>query len=212
MAAEDIMTRVPVAEDDLRGRNGLCVSLLSGNPVDLAADSADALGRIPQENALTEAHEIKVFYDRWKASVLRFCCLFLGRKDLGAECTGEAFLNYLREEPALQTSALPSHLMRLALAAVKRRSALVSQANLPGQSLRENLLRIPCEQRAVFIMRSVLGMSDSSVALATELPMERMRGLWRRSLFNLREMLPREFFERAVPDREGDLASVPMNF
>jgi len=40
-------------------------------------------------------------------------------------------------------------------------------------------------------MRSVLGMNDPDVALATGLPVERVRHLWLRSLFHLRETLPR---------------------
>jgi len=64
----------------------------------------------------------------------------------------------------------------------------------------------------VFILRSMLGMSDSSVASATGLPMERLRGLWRRSLFNLREILPREFFERVISGRHVDLATLPEEF
>lgn len=151
-------------------------------------------GAEPHGSAFRQAHEIKAFYDRWKTSVFRFCCLFLGCKDLANECMREAFLNYLREKLALQTSALPSRLMGFALAAVERRSVRPARANGPSQNLPETLLSIPCDQRAVFILRSVLGMSDLSVALATGFPVERMRGLWRRSLFSLRAMLPRKFF------------------
>ncbi|HJY87245.1 MAG TPA: response regulator [Candidatus Acidoferrales bacterium] len=143
------------------------------------------------------AHEIKVFYDRWKASVFRFCCLFLGYRDLAGECTCEAFLNYLREKLVLQTSALPARLMGFALAAVKRRSVLAPET--PSPSLAQKVRCIPSDERAVFIMRSVLGLDDSSVALATALPVERMRGLWLRSLLNLRAMLPRGFFEGEAP-------------
>jgi ActR/RegA family two-component response regulator len=168
-------------------------------------------GKKPQGPAFREAHEIKVFYDRWKASVIRFCCLFLGHKDLAGECTCEAFLNYFREKLVLQTSALPARLMGFALAAVKRRSVLASWANLPSQSLAEKVLCIPSDERAVFIMRSVLGLDDSSVALATALPVERTRALWLRSLFNLRVMLPREFFERGTPGCPGARQRFPMN-
>ncbi len=41
-----------------------------------------------------------------------------------------------------------------------------------SQNLPETLLCIPCDQRAVFILRSVLGMSDLSVAAATGFPVE----------------------------------------
>ncbi len=154
------------------------------------------------------ADEIKVFYDRWKESVFRFCSLFLGHSDLATKCTGEAFLNYLREEPHLHASELPPRLMAFALAAVKQCSASVSLVTRPSRSLRENLLSISSDQRAVFIMRSVLVMADSAIASAIGLSVERMRGLWRRSLFNLREMLPREFFECVVPGRQEDVARV----
>jgi len=42
--------------------------------------------------------------------------------------------------------------------------------------------------------------------------MERLRGLWRRSLFNLREILPREFFERVISGRHVGLATLPDEF
>ncbi len=150
-------------------------------------------GQDPHGPAFRE-DEIKTFYNRWKTSVFRFCCLFLGCKELASECMGEAFLNYLREKLVLQTSALPSRLMGFALAAVERRSVRAARAKRPSQSLPETLLCIPGDQRAVFILRGVLGMSDFSVAAATGFPVERMRGLWRRSLFTLRAMLPRKFF------------------
>ena len=165
-----------------------------------------------QSPTFSEAHEVKAFYDRWNASVFRFCYLFLGNKDLASECTREAFLNYLREKPVFPTSALPPRLMSFALAAVRRGSTLDSRASRPNQICPENVLCIPSDQRTVFIMRSMLGMSDSSVASATGLPMERLRGLWRRSLFNLREILPREFFERVISGRHVDLATLPEEF
>lgn len=169
-------------------------------------------GEKPNGPAFSEADEIKVFYDRWKVSVFRFCCLFLGDKDLASECTCEAFSNFLREKPVLQTGTLPPPLMGFALAAVKRRSVPVSQANLPSQRLPERVLCIPCDQRAVFILRSVLGMSDLFAALATGLPVERIRGLWLSSLFNLRAMLPRPFFERKARGRRGDMARAAYEF
>jgi len=168
-------------------------------------------GEKPQASAFSEVHEVKVFYDRWKSSVFRFCCFFLGYKDLANECTREAFASYLREKLVLQSSALSPRLMGFALAAVKRRALPVSQANPRGQSLREKILCIPGDQRAVFILRSVLGLADSSVALATGLPVERMRSLWLSSVFHLREMLPRRSFERGPSRHPGDMASVSLS-
>ncbi len=169
-------------------------------------------GEEPHRPAHGEAREFNVFYERWNTSVFRFCCLFLGCQDLASECTCEAFSDYLREKSVLQTSTLPPRLMGLALAAVKRRAANISQANRSGQSLPEKVLCIPCDQRAVFILRSVLGMSDSSVALATSLPVQRVRGLWLQSLFRLRELLPRKFFQKEACGRPGGMARVPYGF
>jgi DNA-directed RNA polymerase specialized sigma24 family protein len=101
--------------------------------------------------------------------------------------------------------------MAFALAAVNRRTLPVSQAGLRGQSLREKILCIPCDQRAVFILRSALGMADSSVALATGLPVERMRSVWLSSLLNLRELLPRGFFERRASRHPGDMAGASLS-
>lgn len=169
-------------------------------------------GRQRCGSALGETHEIKAFYDRWNPSVFRFCCLFLGYRDLAAECAAEAFLSYLREKHVLQTGALPSRLMALALAAVQRCSAHASQAIPPSEELPAKVLRIPSDQRAVFIMRSVLGMADSSVALAIGVPVESMRRLWRRSLLNLRKILPTGFFERKPRVRQSDMARTLREF
>src|SRR5581483_1021536 len=65
-----------------------------------------------------------------------------------------------------------------------------------GGALEKSILRLDCKQRAVFIMRNVLGMTWTGVATAMNLSAEEVRQLWLKGMFRVRELLPRDFFER----------------
>ena len=140
--------------------------------------------------------EIREFYDRWKASVFRFCVLFLGDEERASEATGKAFLRYMREAPDAASDQLPRGLVGFALEAAREWCASPADlARSDGSSLREAILRLPCEQRAVFLLRNVLGMDRQAVSEVTGLTTRRISELWLKSMLALREQLPRDFFK-----------------
>jgi DNA-directed RNA polymerase specialized sigma24 family protein len=65
-----------------------------------------------------------------------------------------------------------------------------------NSALAKGILWLDCKQRAAFIMRNVLGMTWTGVAGAMNLPVEEARRLWLMGMLRLRELLPRDFFER----------------
>ncbi len=140
--------------------------------------------------------DVRAFYDRWKGSVFRFCLLFLGNEERATDATAQAFAGYVRDQAELAIDKLPPLLVRLALGATRSWCAApVPPASGDGDSLQGVILRLPCEQRAVFILRNVLGMGRQEVSDATGLSLQQTSELWVRSMLALREQLPREFFK-----------------
>lgn len=140
--------------------------------------------------------EVRGFYERWKAPIFCLCVLFLGDEQRASEATGQAFLRYVKENPDAANNQLPHGLVRLALEAA--RELCVSPAPLPGSdgpSFQEAILMLSCEQRAVFILRSVLGVSVEAIADVMGLESNRARNLWFQAAMRLRELLPTKFFE-----------------
>jgi len=143
--------------------------------------------------------EVRAFYDSWKAPVFRFCLLFLGSEEQAGDATVRAFTGYLREHGELEAAKLPVLLVRLALEGARGScGALVSTGSRNGDSLQQAILRLPCEQRAVFILRNVLGMDRRDVSEVTGFSLQRVSELWTRSMLTLREQLPKEFFKEQM--------------
>lgn len=142
--------------------------------------------------------EIKAFYDRWKGPVLTFCRLFLGEESGAEETAAEAFLGYVRQGCALDTGKLPVLLLKCVVVAAKARCTLARASAVNGPYLRRAILALPCEQRAIFILRDVLGQDVAATAIATGLPHPQVRKLWCSALLRVRELLPREFFKERV--------------
>jgi len=144
-----------------------------------------------------ESHAVRIeaFYNRWKTPVYRFCLVFLGEEDAASESTGSAFFEYIQQDGPLELTAMPARLLGLALARVQKCCAVVAKPNGKASNLAEAVLMLPCEHRAVFILRSVLGLSLEVVSEASRVTSDRARSLWFEAAMRLRELLPREFFE-----------------
>ena len=142
--------------------------------------------------------EIREFYERWGASVLAFCRLFLGDEAQAQEATAQTFLVYLRGDSALREDRLPLPLLRCAVDAVRDKCSPPASQEQNGQNLKSTILLLPCEQRAVFILHTVLHLDEASVAVATGFSVETVRKLSFRSLMRIRELLPRDFFEERI--------------
>lgn len=143
----------------------------------------------------TSEKKIHEFYDRWKAPVFRLCVLFLGDEERATDATGQAFLRYVKEIPDASNNQLPHGLVRLALEAA--RQLCVTPAPLArsgGLSFQEAILMLPCEQRAAFILRSVLGLNVEAISEAMGLGSNLVRSLWFQAVLRLRELLPTKFF------------------
>lgn len=139
--------------------------------------------------------EIRDFYRRWSRLLFAFCRLFLGDEQDGEEATRQAFLAYFRQGLPVVSDRLPVDLLRCALDAVRDKCALVDPRNATDGTLEHAILLLPCEQRAVFILRNALNVDAASVAVVTGLASEQIGQLWIRSMLAVRELLPRDFFK-----------------
>jgi DNA-directed RNA polymerase specialized sigma24 family protein len=61
------------------------------------------------------------------------------------------------------------------------------------KTLREALGQFSSVQRAVSVLRSVLGLEEELVGEIVEIPMQEVRRIGMKALIELREVLPREF-------------------
>ncbi len=139
--------------------------------------------------------QVRDFYRQWSRPVFAFCRLFLGEEKDGEEAAREAFLAYFRQGLSLALDQLPVQLLRCALDAVRDKCASVEQRKATNGTLEHAILLLPCEQRAVFILRNVLCLDAAAVAVVTRLPSEQVRQLWIQSMLAVRELLPRDFFK-----------------
>lgn len=142
--------------------------------------------------------EFRDFYQRWSWPLFAFCRLFLGDEESGEAAAQEAFLAYFRQGLPLACDQLPAPLLRCALEKVKDKCALVDPRKTANGTLEHAVLLLPCEQRAVFILRNVLRVDVASVAVATGLAWEQVRRLWIQSMLGVRELLPRDFFKECT--------------
>ena len=143
-----------------------------------------------------DLHEVEAFYKRWGSDVFTFCRLFLGDEPEAEALCSKAFLRFYRESRELPlTGELPPGLVGSALQAMQPcRDRTASSP--PISSLEKCILHLDCKQRSVFIARNVLGMTWSGIATATNFSVEEVRQFWLSGMLRVRELLPRDFFER----------------
>ncbi len=132
--------------------------------------------------------EVDRFYGRWCPHVFTFCRLYLGNRDLAEIATEEAFSRFLRQTPELDGDRLSPVLVRCAWEAVQSRCALRPTASAEVDELVDALPLLPCEERSVFIMRSVLNLRSDEVAVATRQTPEQVNQLLVRSLLRIRKL------------------------
>ena len=143
-----------------------------------------------------QVHEVEAFYKRWGPDVFVFCRLFLGDEAEAEMLASKAFLTFYRESSLLPTTGeVPPRLVGSAFQAMQPYRSERSPAS-QNSVLAKGILWLDCKQRAAFIMRNVLGMRWTGVAGAMSLPVEEARRLWLMGMLRLRQLLPREFFER----------------
>jgi DNA-directed RNA polymerase specialized sigma24 family protein len=140
--------------------------------------------------------EVEAFYKRWGPDVLVFCRLFLGDEPRAETVSSKAFLEFYRESSELPiTGEIPSRLIGFAFQAMQSCRA-EPQSSMNDHSLENCILRLECRPRAAFIMRNVLRMSWPGLASATGLSIDDARQVWLKGMLRVRDLLPRDFFER----------------
>jgi DNA-directed RNA polymerase specialized sigma24 family protein len=134
-------------------------------------------------------YEAQDFYKRWSTTVFTFARLFLGEEEVAEEATQQAFVTFLSEQnPDLDLNRIPLRLLRKALDAARGNSS-VSRPSFPDTDEMEDMVKLlPTEERAVFILRSVLDLEFPQVSVVTALPMDRVQQLWSESLLHVRDL------------------------
>lgn len=127
--------------------------------------------------------------------MLRFCRLFYGDDTRAQEATIDVFLIYLRAENSLNQDRIPVALLRIAVKVVRDRCMVSSARKADDQSFRRAILALPCEQKAVFILRYGLQLDTATVASIAGVVEETVRKMSFQALLKIRELLPREFFK-----------------
>ncbi len=143
-----------------------------------------------------DLREVEAFYKRWGPDVFVFCRLFLGDVRQAETVSVKAFLEFYRQSSELPTTGeVPSQLVGFAFQAMQSCQA-GPVASSQNSSLEDCILQLDCRQRAVFIARNVLGMAWPGIASATNFTLEEVRKYWLSGMLRVRELLPRDFFER----------------
>jgi DNA-directed RNA polymerase specialized sigma24 family protein len=128
--------------------------------------------------------ELRQFYERWAAVVDTFCRLYLGNPTVAEEVVTESFLQYFRRELPLWLDHVPTALMSLALEESNCRVDVAEGE--AGSDFEWAMLRLPPDQRAVFILHGVLGLQLPWVAAVTRIGYAEVCRLWVCSLLQLR--------------------------
>ena len=128
------------------------------------------------------------FYARWGPSVFTYCRLYLGNRDQAEIATEEAFLRFLSQSPDLGGDRLSLALVRCACEAAGRRCVPPFSGSVEVEELTDALPLLPCEERSVFILRSVLGLRAEVVAVAMLRTPQQVNQIWIESLLRIRKL------------------------
>jgi DNA-directed RNA polymerase specialized sigma24 family protein len=130
---------------------------------------------------------VREFYSRWSSTVFTLCRLFLGEEDAAEEATQQGFVNFFSEEEGLDLDRIPLRLLRRALLAARANSS-TARPGFPDTDEMEDMVKLlPQDERAVFILRSVLNLDFSQVTVVTGLSTEQVHRLWSESLLHVRD-------------------------
>lgn len=137
--------------------------------------------------------DLENFSNRWKKDVFAFCRTFLGEGAAAEEVTCETFVALCRERglPRRDSDAL-ARLLSIALRTMEQRNG-ASQPVEPASRLEKAIQRLPHLERAVVIMKNLLHMEWPSIAAGTDLSRAQAHRAWVRGIFQLNELLQRDF-------------------
>lgn len=139
--------------------------------------------------------DFREFYGRWAPSVLTYCQLFLGDRDVAEEATADTFFNYFSEVgklfngiKELPLDHLPLSLLRTAMRETRRRWSTLSPTATGGVELEDTLADLPITERSVFILRGALQLDVEQTAAATGFSKDDVHALWVRALLRVKEI------------------------
>ena len=132
--------------------------------------------------------EVDEFYGRWSRQIFTYCRLFLGNRDQAEIATEEAFTRFLSQSPDLSGNRLSLALVRCAWEAAGSHCVSSSPGPAEVEELTDARPLLPCEQRSVFILRSVLGLRAEAVAVATLRTPQQVNQIWVQSLLRIRKL------------------------
>jgi len=138
--------------------------------------------------------QIEKFYAKWSPAVLAFCCLLLGEGADAERSAVEGFQAYLSRGLDLDLVQLPTLLFLFALDAAKRTAVATPARASEPRRLQDAVVVLPWRERAVFGLRSAIGLDDMTISEIVEIPIREVQGIWMKALFRLRELLNKEFF------------------
>ena len=141
------------------------------------------------------AAEAEEFCNRWKKDVFAFCRMFLGDGAAAEKLTCEALVTFYQERGLRMSppsEVLPRLLNRAIRAANECRNGRF-QSSPSASRLEKALQQLPPTERAVVIMRNLIRLDWESVALGTDLPRAEAHKIWVRAIFQLNELLQRDF-------------------
>ena len=138
---------------------------------------------------------VKAFYDRWSTDVFTFCRLFLGDETAAEKATAEAFLCYVRSGQSLSENQVLAVLLESVVTPVRHWFSPRRDQAGSSNTVNDAILRLPSQERKIFILRCVLQLDAESTHIATGLPEKEIRQVVFHALLKLRELLPRDLIK-----------------
>lgn len=138
---------------------------------------------------------IQKFYRRWSPKVFGFCRLLLGEGSAAEAVTAGAFRAYVERDLDLDVIRVPEELLALAWDLSKQCADGHEKPTANGGPLSDAILLLPLEERAVFVLRSVLAVDELDAGSILGLPLPALRRTWFQAVRHLRELLPANFYK-----------------
>lgn len=131
--------------------------------------------------------DVGALYKKWGASVFTFCQCFLGDEEQATAATQDAFLAFVRDSGEPRPNRLPLKLIQHAMEASFNRSS--AEMRFPAtDQLKDTLPLLPPTERAVFILRSILDLPTSEIAVIAGETTDMVQRLWTEALIHVRDL------------------------
>lgn len=139
--------------------------------------------------------EIYNFYTAWSRAVFGFCRLLCGDDQKAEGVAQKAFHEYLRRGLGTDPDRTPALLFTYALEAARETCPASGLTLATTSQLREAVLFLPIEERAVFVLRDVMDLDEAIVGKIIDIPIQEVGKRRIRSLLRLRQVMSEEFFQ-----------------